>query len=48
MGLITSNDVSDAMAPWTIHSVWAGGHSGIVRSLYWDEEVRCLVALFFS
>ncbi|KAG8218297.1 WD40-repeat-containing domain protein [Butyriboletus roseoflavus] len=43
LALITSNDLSDAMAPWTIHSVWAGGHSGIVRSLYWDEEHDVLV-----
>ncbi|KAI9575052.1 WD40-repeat-containing domain protein [Boletus coccyginus] len=43
VALITGNDLPDAMAPWTIHSVWAGGHSGIVRSLWWDEEHDVLV-----
>jgi len=43
VALITSNDLSDAVAPWVIHSVWAGGHSGIVRSLHWDEEHDVLV-----
>ncbi|KAN0097827.1 WD40-repeat-containing domain protein [Tylopilus felleus] len=43
VALITSKDLSDAGAPWTLHSVWAGGHSGVVRSLYWDEEYDVLV-----
>ncbi|KAG9317109.1 WD40-repeat-containing domain protein [Chiua virens] len=43
VALITGNNLSDTMTPWTIHSVWASGHSGIVRSLYWDEEHDVLV-----
>lgn len=45
VALITSKDLSDAGAPWTLHSVWAGGHSGVVRSLYWDEEVQSMLGL---
>jgi len=43
VALITSNDLSSGMVPWTIHTVWTGGHSGIVRSLHWDEEHGVLV-----
>lgn len=46
MALIANNDLSNGMVPWTIHSVWTGGHSGIVRSLHWDEEVYQLADMF--
>ncbi|KAF9224375.1 WD40 repeat-like protein [Gyrodon lividus] len=43
LALMTGNDISNPAAPWTIHSVWAGGHTGVVRSLHWDEEHGVLV-----
>ncbi|KAF8121322.1 WD40-repeat-containing domain protein [Boletus edulis] len=43
VALTTSSNLADATAPWTVHTVWAGGHSGIIRSLYWDEEHDVLV-----
>lgn len=41
--LITNSDLSQPTAPWTIHSIWAGGHVGIVRSILWDEDHSVLV-----
>ncbi|KIK94418.1 hypothetical protein PAXRUDRAFT_828030 [Paxillus rubicundulus Ve08.2h10] len=43
VALVTGNDLSNPAAPWMIHSVWAGGHTGVVRSLHWDEEHGVLV-----
>ncbi|KIJ70375.1 hypothetical protein HYDPIDRAFT_65519, partial [Hydnomerulius pinastri MD-312] len=43
VALITGRDQSNADAPWTIHSAWAHGHTGVVRSLHWDEEHGVLV-----
>ncbi|KAF9246848.1 WD40 repeat-like protein [Melanogaster broomeanus] len=39
----SNDDLSNPTAPWTIHSMWAGGHRGVVRSLYWDDEHGVLV-----
>lgn len=39
VALLSSTDVADSSAPWTINSVWAGGHTGVVRSVLWDENV---------
>ncbi|KAI6128398.1 WD40-repeat-containing domain protein [Pisolithus croceorrhizus] len=41
--LITNSNLSQPVAPWTIHSVWTGGHVGIVRSILWDEDHDVLV-----
>lgn len=41
--LITNSNLSSPAAPWTIHSVWTGGHVGIVRSILWDEDHDVLV-----
>ncbi|KIO03111.1 hypothetical protein M404DRAFT_146633 [Pisolithus tinctorius Marx 270] len=41
--LITNSHLSQPAAPWTIHSVWTGGHVGIVRSILWDEHHNVLV-----
>jgi hypothetical protein len=31
-----------------MNSVWAGGHTGVVRSVFWDENVSSLGATTFS
>ncbi|KAL4082095.1 WD40-repeat-containing domain protein [Scleroderma yunnanense] len=41
--LITNSDLSKPDAPWTLRSVWTGGHAGIVRSILWDEDNDVLV-----
>lgn len=41
--LITNSNLASPGAPWTIHTVWAGGHVGIVRSILWDENHDVLV-----
>ncbi|KAG6336327.1 hypothetical protein ID866_2752 [Astraeus odoratus] len=41
--LITNSELSQPGAPWMIHSIWAGGHAGIVRSTLWDEENNVLL-----
>ncbi|KAJ8585412.1 WD40 repeat-like protein [Rhizopogon salebrosus TDB-379] len=43
VALLSSSDVADSSAPWTINSVWAGGHTGVVRSVLWDENHGVLV-----
>lgn len=37
--LITNGDLTRPDAPWAIQSIWTGGHTGIVRSILWDEDV---------
>ncbi|KAG2127714.1 WD40-repeat-containing domain protein [Suillus bovinus] len=43
VALLSSSDVTDSSAPWTINSVWAKGHTGVVRSVFWDENHEILV-----
>ncbi|OJA12671.1 hypothetical protein AZE42_10141 [Rhizopogon vesiculosus] len=43
VALLSSSNVADSSAPWTINSVWAGGHAGVVRSVLWDENHEVLV-----
>ncbi|KAG1739877.1 WD40-repeat-containing domain protein [Suillus paluster] len=43
VALLSSSDVTDSSAPWTINSVWASGHTGVVRSVFWDENHEILV-----
>lgn len=40
VALLSSSNVTDSSTPWTINSVWAQGHTGVVRSVFWDENVR--------
>jgi len=42
--LISSSDVYDAGAPWSLHRVWSEGHTDIVRSLLWDEENGVIIS----
>lgn len=44
--LITNSDLSKPDAPWAIQSVWSGGHTGIVRSILWDEDVGTRLLVF--
>ncbi|KIM67672.1 hypothetical protein SCLCIDRAFT_1209773 [Scleroderma citrinum Foug A] len=41
--LITNGDLTRPDAPWAIQSIWTGGHTGIVRSILWDEDNNVLV-----
>lgn len=41
--LVTNSSPSQPGASWTIHSIWSGGHVGIVRSVLWDEESEVLI-----
>ncbi|KIK42840.1 hypothetical protein CY34DRAFT_12132 [Suillus luteus UH-Slu-Lm8-n1] len=43
VALLSSSNVADSSAPWTINSVWAKGHAGVVRSVFWDENHEILV-----
>jgi WD40 repeat protein len=43
VALLSSSNVADPSAPWTINSVWANGHTGVVRSVFWDENHEILV-----
>ncbi|KAG2147991.1 WD40-repeat-containing domain protein [Suillus clintonianus] len=43
VALLSSLDVADSSAPWTINSVWAKGHTGVVRSVLWDDNHEILV-----
>ncbi|KAG1811169.1 WD40 repeat-like protein [Suillus subaureus] len=43
VALLSSSNVSDSSAPWTINSAWANGHTGVVRSVLWDEAHEILV-----
>lgn len=45
VALLSSSDVTDSSVPWAINSVWAKGHTGVVRSVFWDENVRFLGAV---
>jgi hypothetical protein len=44
VALLSSLNVADSSAPWSINSIWAKGHAGVVRSVFWDENVRFLGA----
>jgi len=43
VALLSSSNIADSSTPWTINSVWAGGHAGVVRSVLWDENHEVLV-----
>ncbi|KAG1739879.1 uncharacterized protein EDB91DRAFT_1283578, partial [Suillus paluster] len=43
VALLSSSNVTDSSALWTINSVWASGHTGVVRSVFWDENHEILV-----
>ncbi|KAF7331724.1 WD40 repeat-like protein [Mycena kentingensis (nom. inval.)] len=36
--LLSNADLSTPAAPWTLCKTWANGHSGVVRSLLYDEQ----------
>ena len=40
VALLSNSNIADSSTPWAINSVWAGGHTGVVRSVLWDENVR--------
>lgn len=48
IALIRNADYEDREASWTLERVWSTGHSGVVRSMLWDERVRCPPSLFSS
>ena len=38
-------NISVPEAPWCLHKLWTHGHVGVVRSLFWDEEVSFILSL---
>ncbi|PPQ83949.1 hypothetical protein CVT26_011644 [Gymnopilus dilepis] len=43
VAMLSNMNISVPDAPWCLHKLWTHGHSGIVRSLLWDEENQVLV-----
>lgn len=37
--MLSRSTFSNPNEPWSLHSLWTMGHTGIVRSCLWDEEV---------
>jgi hypothetical protein len=48
VALLSNSNIADSSTPWTINSVWAGGHTGVVRSVLWDENVSFLGVTSFN
>ncbi|KAA1466070.1 WD40 repeat-like protein [Dentipellis sp. KUC8613] len=38
IALITSADHTSRDSPWTLERLWTGQHTGVVRSILWDER----------
>ncbi|KAF8875353.1 WD40-repeat-containing domain protein, partial [Gymnopilus junonius] len=43
IAMLSNMNVSVPDAPWGLHKLWTHGHTGVVRSLLWDEENQILV-----
>ncbi|KAH7931423.1 WD40 repeat-like protein [Leucogyrophana mollusca] len=43
VALISSSNLSNSAASWSLHSTWTSGHAGVVRSLHWDQDNEILV-----
>ncbi|KDR74407.1 hypothetical protein GALMADRAFT_141450 [Galerina marginata CBS 339.88] len=44
IALLSNMNIEVPDAPWCLHKLWTHGHSGVVRSLLWDEENKILVS----
>jgi hypothetical protein len=40
VALLRNANYADRASPWTLEKLFVRGHSGVVRSLLWDETVR--------
>ncbi|KAK0467894.1 WD40-repeat-containing domain protein [Desarmillaria tabescens] len=38
LALLSNSDLSTQNSSWTLHKIWSNGHTGVVRSLLWDEN----------
>ncbi|KAJ7047758.1 WD40-repeat-containing domain protein [Mycena alexandri] len=43
VALLTNPNLAVPAAPWSLCSTWTTGHTGIVRSLLWDEQNELLL-----
>lgn len=43
IALLTSSDLSNSNAPWTMHHEWTRSHVGVVRALLLDDQHNVLV-----
>ncbi|KAJ7873374.1 WD40-repeat-containing domain protein [Mycena olivaceomarginata] len=43
VALLTNSDLGAPAAPWSLCNTWTNGHTGIVRSLLWDEQNEVIV-----
>ncbi|KAJ7638460.1 WD40-repeat-containing domain protein [Roridomyces roridus] len=43
VALLTNSSMAAPEAPWYLTNSWSEGHTGIVRSLLWDEENQVLL-----
>lgn len=43
LALLSNSDLSTQNSPWLLHKIWSNGHTGVVRSLLWDENNQVLL-----
>ncbi|KAF8211539.1 WD40-repeat-containing domain protein [Mycena galopus ATCC 62051] len=43
VALLTNSNLAAPAAPWSLCNTWTNGHTGIVRSLLWDEQNELIV-----
>ncbi|KAK0498357.1 WD40-repeat-containing domain protein [Armillaria luteobubalina] len=43
LALLSNSDLSTQNSPWLLHKIWSNGHTGVVRSLLWDENNQALL-----
>ncbi|KAJ6510228.1 WD40-repeat-containing domain protein [Mycena vitilis] len=43
VALITNSNLAAPAAPWSLRNTWTTGHTGIVRSLLWDDQNGVMV-----
>ncbi|KAJ6567269.1 WD40-repeat-containing domain protein [Mycena vulgaris] len=43
IALLTNPNLTVPAAPWSLCNTWTNGHTGIVRSLLWDEQNELLI-----
>ncbi|KAF9040683.1 WD40-repeat-containing domain protein [Panaeolus papilionaceus] len=44
IALVSNANPSTSESPWYLHRLWTQGHSGVVRSLLWDEQNQKIVS----
>ncbi|KAH8106301.1 WD40-repeat-containing domain protein [Cristinia sonorae] len=43
VALLTRPSLSNASSPWSLHRMWSTGHTGVVRSVLWDESHNLII-----